>query len=71
LGLFRGRILSYDLAASESYGILMARAKAMRLTIGTADGNIAAIAKSNVMKIATRNTSPFIASGIEVINPWQ
>lgn len=71
LGLFKGRILSYDLAASEAYGVLMARAKATGLAIGTADGNIAAIAKSNVMKIATRDTSPFIASGIEVINPWQ
>jgi toxin FitB len=71
LGLFKGRILPYDLAASEAYGVLMARAKGRGLSIGTADGNIAAIAKSNVMKVATRDASPFIASDVEVINPWQ
>ena len=71
LGLFKGRILSYDLAASEAYGVLMARAKGRGLSIGTADGHIAAIAKSNVMKVATRDASPFIASDVEVINPWQ
>ena len=71
LGLFKGRILSYDLAASEAYGVLMARAKGRGLSIGTAGGNIAAIAKSNVMKVATRDASPFIASDVEVINPWQ
>ena len=71
LGLFKGRILSYDIAASEAYGVLMARAKGRGLSIGTADGNIAAIAKSNVMKVATRDASPFIASDVEVINPWQ
>lgn len=71
LALFKGRILSYDLAASEAYGVLMARAKGRGLSIGTADGNIAAIAKSNVMKVATRDASPFIASDVEVINPWQ
>jgi len=71
LGLFKGRILSYDLAASEAYGVLMARAKGRGLSIGTANGHIAAIAKSNVMKVATRDASPFIASDVEVINPWQ
>jgi predicted nucleic acid-binding protein len=71
LALFKGRILAYDLAASEAYGVLMARAKVNGLSIGTADGNIAAIAKSNVMKVATRDASPFIAGGVEVINPWQ
>lgn len=71
LSLFKGRILSYDLKASEAYGVMMARAKANGVSIGTADGNIAAIARSNAMKVATRDTSPFIAGGVEVINPWQ
>lgn len=71
LALFKGRILSYDLAASEAYGALMARATANGLSIGAADGIIAAIAKSKVMKVATRDASPFIAGGVDVINPWQ
>lgn len=71
LSLFKGRILSYDLTASEAYGVMMARAKANGVSIGTADGNIAAIARSNAMKVATRDIRPFVAGGVEVINPWQ
>jgi len=70
LPLFKGRVLVYDLDASEAFGVLMARARAEGISIGTADGNIAAIAKSCRMKVATRDTSPFIAAEVEVINPW-
>jgi len=36
-----------------------------------ADGQIAAIAKVNGFAVATRDTSPFEAAGIPVINPWE
>ena len=39
--------------------------------INTADGYIAATAAANEMIIATRDTSPFAAAGLEVINPWE
>lgn len=68
--LFTGRVLSYDLNASAAYSVLMARAQKQGLAIGTADGYIAAIAKSHAMKVATRDTSPFIAAEVEVIDPW-
>ena len=44
LPLFHGRVLPFDLAASQAYAELMARARAAGLAIGRADGYIAAIA---------------------------
>ena len=71
LPLFAGRILPFDMPASQSYGELMAKARAAGLAIGTADGYIAAIAAANGMMVATRDVSPFEAFGVAVINPWE
>ena len=46
LPLFAGRVLSFDLAASQSYAELMVRARSDGRAIGKADGYIAAIAAS-------------------------
>ena len=45
LPVFSGRILSFDLAASQAYAALMARARAAGRGIGRADGYIAATAR--------------------------
>ena len=47
-----------------------AMAKAQGLAVGVADGFIAAIAASNGMAVATRESAPFVAMGVAVINPW-
>lgn len=70
LPLFSGRILSFDDAASKSYAQLRAQARASGKTIANADGYIAAIAASHDLAIATRDTVPFEAAGLTVINPW-
>ncbi|MDH6268154.1 putative nucleic acid-binding protein [Rhizobium sp. SG_E_25_P2] len=70
LAHFSERILSFDLAASQSYSELMARARISGKAIGTADGYIAATAAANGLAIATRDTRPFEAAGLKVINPW-
>ena len=57
--------------ASAAYAELMIKARAARLTIGVADGYIAAIASANKMIVATRDVSPFEAAGLRVINPWE
>jgi toxin FitB len=71
LPLFENRILSFDLAASDAFAVLMARARAAGKAINKADGFIAAIAVMHGFAIATRDTSPFAAAGLQVINPWQ
>lgn len=67
---FSGRILSFDLTTSQFYSELMARARISGKAIGAADGYIAATAAANGLAIATRDTSPFEAAGLKVINPW-
>ena len=70
LPLFAGRILPFDMSASQAYSELMAKARATGMAIGTADGYIAATAAANGMMVATRDISPFKAAGLDVINPW-
>ena len=70
LPLFVGRVLPFDMPASQAYSELMAKARAAGLAIATADGYIAATAKANGMMVATRDVRPFKAAGLDVINPW-
>lgn len=71
LPLFAGRVLPFDLACTQAYAALMAKARSAGLAIATAEGYIAAIAAANGFAVATRDTSPFEAAGTAVINPWQ
>ncbi len=70
LRLFAGRILSFDLPAARAYAAIMGAARARRLAIGLADGQIAAIAAANKLSVATRDEAPFKAAGVETIDPW-
>ena len=70
LPLFVGRILPFDAAASEACAALRARARAQGKAIAPSDGYIAATAASHGLIVATRDTYPFEAAGLTVINPW-
>jgi len=70
LPLFIGRILPFDEQASQAYATLRACARSAGQAIATADGYIAAIAVTHGFVVATRDTSPFEAVGLKVINPW-
>ena len=70
LPLFVGRILPFDMAASEAYAMLRARARGDGKAISPADGYIAATAMAHGLIVATRDTGPFEAAGLTVINPW-
>jgi len=70
LPLFAGRVLPFDLACTPAYAALMAKGRSAGPTIATADGYIAAIAVANNFAVATRDTGPFEAAGVTVINPW-
>lgn len=71
LPLFAGRVLPFDLACTQAYAVLMAKARAAGLAIATVDGFIAAIAAANGLAVATRHAGPFEAVGAAVINPWR
>ena len=70
LPLFAGRILPFDEATTEAYARLRALARGQGKAIATADGYIAATAIHHGLMVATRDTAPFEAAGLTVINPW-
>lgn len=70
LPMFTNRVLSFDMACSRAYAELLGKARAAGLAIETADFFIAAVALANGFIVATRDTSPFEAAGLTVINPW-
>ncbi len=71
LPLFAGRVLPFELSCTPAYAGMLAKARSAGLAVATADGYIAAIAAANGFAVATRDTAPFEAAGIAVINPWE
>ncbi len=70
LPLFAGRVLPFDLICTRPYAELMAKARTAGLAVASADGYIAAVAAANGLTVASRDTGPFVAAGVAVINPW-
>ena len=71
LPTFTGRVLPFDLEASQAYADLMARARTGGNAIGKEDGYIAATARARGFMVATRDISPFKAVGLKFVNPWE
>lgn len=71
LPMFANRVLAFDMACTKAYAELLAKSRAVGLAIETADAFIAAIALANGFAVATRDTRPFEAAGVSVINPWE
>ncbi|MDE0445635.1 MAG: type II toxin-antitoxin system VapC family toxin [Spirochaetaceae bacterium] len=67
---FLGRIFSFDERAAATYGDLAAAAERAGRPINVADGQIAAIARTHTMSVATRDVSDFEVTGISLVNPW-
>jgi hypothetical protein len=70
MALFESRILSFDTMAASHYAALAVKARAAGRGFPTPDGYIAAIAVSKGFFIASRDTAPFEAAGVVVVNPW-
>ena len=67
---FNDVILGFDARAAHQYaGIVAGRERAGR-PIASADAQIAAICVSREATLATRNTSDFDATGVNLVNPW-
>ena len=67
---FEHRILPFDSAAAQIYAEIYASRRAMGRRIEQDDCQIAAIARSQSMAVATRNVNDFTDCGVELINPW-
>ena len=68
--VFGGRILPFTAATAQAFADRMAAARRMGRAVGFQDGMIAACVALSGFVIATRDTRPFEAMGVEVINPW-
>lgn len=71
LGLFRDRVLPFDTEAARCYAALALSARSAGRGFPTPDGYIAAIAASRGYRVASRDTAPYEAASVAVINPWQ
>jgi toxin FitB len=71
LELFRDRVLPFDTDAARRYAELAVTAKLGGRGFPTPDGYIAAIAASRDFIVASRDTAPYEAAGVSVINPWE
>ena len=69
--LFGARILPFDEDAARTYAALVARARARGVALSVADAQIAAIATVKGFTVATRDTTPFVAAGVPIIDPWR
>lgn len=67
---FEGRILPFDSDAARAYANIAAAHRAAGRTVAPADCQIAAIARSRGMTVATRNVRDFEDIGIEIVDPW-
>ncbi len=67
---FEDRILPFDSDAARAYAGIAAARRSTGRPIGSADCQIAAIARSRDMAVATRNVRDFEALGVEVVDPW-
>jgi len=68
--LFRDRVLPFDIDAARCYADLAVTARKSGRGFPTPDGYIAAIAASRSFMVASRDTAPYAAVSVKVINPW-
>jgi len=54
-----------------AYAPVVGRARAAGTITSVADGQLAAIAAVHGLTVATRDTAPFRAAGLPVIDPWE
>ena len=69
--LFGDRVLPFNLQAATMYAARISKARTAGRAISMADGQIAAIAAVHGFTVATRDTAPFVAAGVPVVNPWE
>lgn len=67
---FEGRVLPFDSEAARAYAELASARRTAGCPAPLADCQIAAIARSKDMAVATRNVRDFTDLGVDVIDPW-
>ena len=71
VGVFKVRVFPFDTEAARNYAALAGTARNGRRGFPTPDGYIAAVAAARGFIAESRDTSPYEAAGVAVINPWK
>ena len=67
---FKNRVLPFDREAARAYADIAATRRSGGRPVAPADCQIAAIARSRDMAVATRNVRDFEDIDIDVVDPW-
>ena len=67
---FDNRVLPFDRGAAREYAYIAATRRASGRSFAPADCQIAAIARSHGLAVATRNTRDFVGVGLKLFDPW-
>jgi predicted nucleic acid-binding protein len=68
---FAGRVLPFDSLAVPAYVDIVSARRASGRPIAQFDAQIAAIARQNGARLATRNEADFEGCGLAIVNPWR
>jgi predicted nucleic acid-binding protein len=68
---FADRIFGLTEEAALAYGDVMGASRRQGREMSAPDGMIAAIARVNGGRLATRNLTDFQTTGLELISPWE
>lgn len=68
---FRGRVQPCDVLAADQYADVVTARERTGHPISTTDAQIAAICRVLEATLATRNTSDFADTGIDLVDPWR
>lgn len=71
LRLFRSRVLAFERDDAVEFALRVDRAARKGVVVDVADGQIGAIAARRGYAVATRDAEPFLALGVQVVNPWK
>jgi predicted nucleic acid-binding protein len=68
---FSGRCLPFDFEAAKDYALIVADRNRLGSPVSVEDAQIAAIARTGGLTLATRNIKDFAdIQGLETVNPW-
>lgn len=68
---FADRLLPFDSAAAREFAAIAAARRRQGRSIAMLDAEIAAIARAQGARLATRNLGHFDDCGIDLIDPWR
>ena len=67
---FRGRIFAFGSEAARAFSKIAAHRRQLGKPISNADAQVAAIARVQKARLATRNVTDFMDCELDVIDPW-